>query len=136
MRMDFDVAGVDQEPLKVRRIDELLQESFPNALVAPADKAAVGVAPSAIIRRQIPPGRPRAQDPKDRVDESSVVLRPTTPNNFPPRPMRVQQGPNLIRDVVSSMCGEHPLLYHTSNLVTTLSKVSCFHFDPCANTHH
>jgi hypothetical protein len=90
MRVDFDVAGVDQEPLKVRRIDELLQESFPDALVAPADKPAMGIAPAAIVRRQIPPRRPRAQDPKYRIDESSVVLRPTTPNAFPPRQMRFQ----------------------------------------------
>src|ERR1700683_2260700 len=112
MRMNFDVTGVDQEPFKVGRIDESLQQLFPDTLVAPADKTAMGVGPSTLIGREIAPRGPRAEKSKHRINKPSVVLGPPSPNALSSRQMRCYYRPNVIRDVVSSMCWKHSLFYH------------------------
>jgi hypothetical protein len=85
MGMYFDKRGIDHQPFKVWPIDQLLQQTFPNPLVPPANITAVRIAPIAVIRWQIPPRRTRPQNPKYRVDELPVVLRHTAPNAFTPR---------------------------------------------------
>ena len=85
MRMDLDVAGIDQEPFKIGRGHEVLESLFPDAFVAPADQAPVRIAPSAVIRRQLTPRRPGAQNPKHRVNKSSVIPGLAAPNSFPSR---------------------------------------------------
>ena len=103
MRVDFDVTGIDHEPFKVGLIDQFFQQRLPDALVAPANEAAMGVAPSAIVRRQVPPRRAGAQDPKHRVNKLSIVLRPASPNPFPSRQMRFEEFPGSVVDVVAAV---------------------------------
>ncbi len=68
MRMNFAMAGVDHQPFKIRLVNQLFQQRFPDALVSPPTKATVRVFPIPIIRGQVPPGRSRAQHPENRVD--------------------------------------------------------------------
>jgi hypothetical protein len=53
--MYFDMAGIDQQPCKIRFIYQLLQKPFPDPAVTPAAKPAVRLLPIAIVRRQIAP---------------------------------------------------------------------------------
>ena len=103
MGVDFDVAGVDHEPFVVGLVDQFFQQRLPDALVAPANEAAVGIAPPAIVRRQIPPRSPGAQDPKHRVDKSSIVLRPPSPNPFASRQVRFEEFPGSVVDVMAAV---------------------------------
>jgi hypothetical protein len=79
MRMDFDVAGVDHEPFVIGVDDQFLQQALPEALVAPAAKATVGVFPVPVIRWQIPPGSAGAQNPENGVEKKPVVFGLATP---------------------------------------------------------
>lgn len=79
MRVYLDVAGVDHQPFKVRLIHELLQQPLPDALVAPAAKAAMRVLPVTIIGRQIAPRSAGAQNPKHCIDEAAIVVRNPAP---------------------------------------------------------
>ena len=102
------MAGVDHQPFMIGFGDQLFQQRFPNALVPPAAKPAVRVFPAAVVGRQVTPGRTRAQNPENRVDKQSVVLRRAAPGAFAPGQAGFQQFPNPVRYVVSSVCW----LYH------------------------
>ena len=82
MGMDFDVAGINHQPLEIRLDDQFFQQSLPEALVAPAAKAPVGVFPVPVIGRQIPPGRAGAQDPENGVEKKPVVFGSATPESL------------------------------------------------------
>ncbi len=73
------MAGVDHQPFVIWLFDQDLQQLFPDPLVLPADKTAVRVAPSAVIQRQIPPRRARAQNLEHRIDKLAVVFGEATP---------------------------------------------------------
>ena len=72
--MDSDVAGVDHQPLKVRVVDDRIQQLVPDPPVPPAAKPPMGIIPVSVIRGQIPPRRPGAQDPEHSVQKQLVVL--------------------------------------------------------------
>ena len=80
------MAGVDHQPFVIWLFDQDLQQLFPDPLVLPADKTAVRVAPSAVIQRQIPPRRARAQNLEHRIDKEVIVLGDTP--QAPSRPGR------------------------------------------------
>jgi hypothetical protein len=42
------MAGIYHQPFKVRLLNELLKQSFPDAFVTPADEAPVGIAPATV----------------------------------------------------------------------------------------
>ena len=113
MGMNLAVAGVDHEPFKIWFIDQYFQQSFPYAIVAPADKATMRIAPTAEIGRQIPPRRTRSRNPKDCIYKQAVILGNTAPTPFASRQVRLKFFPNSIRNVVSSM----GWLRHASSLV-------------------
>lgn len=96
MRVNLAMAGVDHQPFVIRLVNQNVQQGFPYALVPPADKPAVRIAPIPQIRRQIPPRRARADDPEHGVDEQTVVFRHASPYTFPPRQMRLQYLPCVI----------------------------------------
>jgi hypothetical protein len=103
MGMDFDVAGINHQPLEIRLDDQFFQQSLPEALVAPAAKAPVGVFPVPVIGRQIPPGRAGAQDPENGVEKKPVVFGPTTPESLLSGQMGFEQFPGFIVDVVAAV---------------------------------
>jgi hypothetical protein len=104
MRVNLAVACVNHQPFKIRLIDQLLQQPFPDTLVAPPDKPPVRIAPPAIAIRKIPPRCPSAQYPKNRVDKLPVVLRNTAPLAFSPRKMWLKQCPRSITNVMPPHC--------------------------------
>jgi len=85
MRMNLAVAGINHQPLIVRLVNQNIQEFLPYPLVPPPDKAAVGVAPSAIIRRKVTPRGSGPQYPENRVDKLAIVLGHPAPNPAPTR---------------------------------------------------
>ena len=101
--MDFDVAGVDHQPFVIGIDDQFFQETLPEALVAPAAKATVGVFPVPIIGRQIPPGSTGAQDPENGVEKKPVVFGSATPQPLLSRQMGFEQLPGFIVDVVAAV---------------------------------
>ncbi len=111
--MNLAVTGVNHEPFKIRLVDQYFQQSFPDAVVAPADKAAMRIAPAAEIGRQIPPRRTRSHNPKDCIYKQAVILGNAAPTSFAPRQVRLKFFPNSIRNVVSSM----GWLWHGSSFV-------------------
>lgn len=101
--MDFDVAGVDHQPLVIGIDDQFFQESLPETLVAPAAKPPVGVFPVPVIGRQIPPGSAGAQNPENGVEKKPVVFGSTTPLPLLSGQMRFKQFPSFIVDVVAAV---------------------------------
>ena len=69
MGVNLAVAGIDHQPFVVRFVDQNLQQLFPDPFIAPANEATVCITPSTIVRWQIPPRRPRAQNPENRIDK-------------------------------------------------------------------
>ena len=94
--MNFAMAGVDYQPFVIRFVDQNVKKFFPNPLVAPPDKAAMCVAPSAVIRRQVAPWGSCANDPKHRVDKLAIVFCDPTPNALASGQVRLQQSPDSI----------------------------------------
>lgn len=47
--------GIDDEPLKIRVIDQYLKQFFPQPFVSPADETVVYRAPFPVFYRQLPP---------------------------------------------------------------------------------
>lgn len=69
MRMNLAMAGINHEPFKVGFIYQNFKQFFPNAFVAPPDKAAMGIAPVPKIWRKVTPGSPGTHNPKDCIDK-------------------------------------------------------------------
>jgi len=101
--MDFDVAGVDHEPFVIGVDDQFLQQALPEALVAPAAKATVGVFPVPVIRWQIPPGSAGAQNPENGVEKKPVVFGLPAPESLLSGQMGFEQFPGFIVDVVAAV---------------------------------
>jgi hypothetical protein len=99
--VDFDVTGVDHEPLYIRDIYEQFRKPFPVSAVAPSAKPAVHVFPVPVVRRQISPGCPGAQYPKDSVYEPAIILCIATPGALTPLQVRFELFPEMIRDVMA-----------------------------------
>jgi hypothetical protein len=134
MRVNLDMAGINHEPLVVHIGDQLLQEFFPNTGISPTAKAPVCVAPASVFGRQVAPRSARAQDPKDGIDELSIVFAYAAPIARTPWQMRLQERPCVIADVVpvkSRISHDEReksfaivIIAKLFNLVTTLSKKS------------
>ena len=105
MGMDFDVAGINHQPLEIRLDDQFFQQSLPEALVAPAAKAPVGVFPVPVIGRQIPPGSSGAQDPEHRIEKPPVVFGLPSPEALLAGEMGFEQFPGSFRDVMAAVGG-------------------------------
>ena len=88
--MNFGVRGVDHQPFAIRLVNHGVEQIFPDALVAPANKTPMNIAPPAIIGRQIPPRRAGAQNPENGVDEKTVIFGDAAPNAFAPGQVRLQ----------------------------------------------
>src|SRR5512143_3003684 len=115
MGMDLAVTGVDHQPFIIRRVDQDRQQLLPKAPVPPADKTAVRVAPSAVFRRKIPPGRPRPQYPASGIDEAAIVLGDAAPEAFASGQMLFQQCPDLVGYIMATI-GWIPV-FHASLLL-------------------
>src|SRR5512143_3696765 len=105
--MDFSVGGIDHYPLIVRLVYHDLQQSFPNAFVAPAAKAPWQVLPVSVVRGQVPPWGTSAPNPEHSIDEQAVVLSDSAPNALTPGQMRLQQPPYWIGYIVPAMRCSH-----------------------------
>ena len=70
VRVNFNVACIDHQPLKIRIDNQLFEERLPNPLVAPTTKASVCIFPITIIRGQIAPRRAGTKDPKYSIYQS------------------------------------------------------------------
>ena len=125
MGMNLDVAGVDHQPLKVRIVDNRIQQLFPDAPIPPAAKAPMGVLPITVIRWQVPPRSPSTQNPKHRVQKQSVVLGRSTLFASGPRQKGPQSFPNLVRNIVTPMRCCHAPTSHTHTLPSNLPS-SCY----------
>jgi hypothetical protein len=102
--MNFAMACIDHEPLKVWLNNEPLQQALPNTTVSPSAKPTMRVFPVTVARRQVAPRRSAAQYPKYRIDEASVIPSNTSPLPALPRQMRFNQRPVDIANVVSVLC--------------------------------
>jgi hypothetical protein len=105
MWMGLDVAGIDHQPFKVGLVDHLLQQLFPDALVAPAAETAMGVFPVPVVRRQIALRRTGAQNPQNAVEKTPVVLGDTAPMTSLSGKMRAEQFPGVVAQVVTVIRG-------------------------------
>ena len=105
--MRFAVTGIDHQPLEIWINDEPLQQRLPHTLVAPATKTPMGILPITIGRWKIAPGRPGSQNPKDAVNETSIVLSDTAPLTGLSRQMRLDQGPMSIGKIMASKGFRH-----------------------------
>gem|GEM_PF-4993964 len=85
MRMHFHMAGIYYQPLVIRCINELFKDLLPDPFIPLSDKSPVRIAPSSILRRQIPPGSSCSYNPEDRIDEPAIIMRPSSPNSFSTR---------------------------------------------------
>lgn len=101
--MDFAVTGVDHEPFVVGLVDQFFQQRLPDALVAPTNEATVGIAPPAIVWRQIPPGCSGAQDPENGVEKKPVVSGSATPQPLLSGQMRLEELPGFVVEVVAAV---------------------------------
>ncbi len=88
------------------RIDPF-QQPFPNPLVPLTAEAPMGVLPVAVIRRQVPPRRPATKNPEHRIEETPIVLGDPSPLVSSTGQMRLQQGPYVVRNIVSTMGISH-----------------------------
>jgi hypothetical protein len=85
MGMNLDMAGINHQPFAIRFFYQTFLKTSPDALIAPTTKAAMGVLPVPVFRRQVAPRRPCAQNPENSVDKQSVITSDTTPLTFLPQ---------------------------------------------------
>jgi len=130
MGMNLDVAGVDHQPLKIRIVDDGVQQPLPDAPIPPATEASMGILPISVVGRQIPPGCPSSQNPEHRVQKQSVVPGRSTPLESVPRQKGSQPFPNLVRNIVTPMRCCHIPTLHTHLLHNNLT--SSYDFDDTA----
>jgi hypothetical protein len=72
--MYLAMAGIYHQPFIVWFINQHFKQFLPYAFVAPANEAAVRVAPASVIRWQITPWRTCAKNPEYRVNKQTVIL--------------------------------------------------------------
>jgi uncharacterized protein YchJ len=89
MRVDFAMGGIDDQPLKIRIINQCCKNFFPNPIVPPTAKTTMNIAPVAIIRGNVPHRSARPKPPQNTVNKQSIILRNTTPRTFSARQKRL-----------------------------------------------
>ena len=92
---------------------QLLEHLLPDASLLPAIEAAVDRLPGTVALRQVSPGRPGTQYPKDAVEDGAVVLGRATARRFLCRQEGGDLGPLLFGKLLSA---SHPnSLEHFAN---------------------
>lgn len=80
MGVNFDVAGVDHQPLVIWVFDEQFEQCLPLTSVAPTTEPAVSVFPVTVVGWQIAPGCAGAQNPEDGIDKSPIITGYAAPS--------------------------------------------------------
>ena len=124
--MNLDVAGVYHQPLKVRIVDDRIQQLLPDTPVPPATEAPMGVFPVPVIRWQVPPWSTGTQNPEHRVQKQPVVSSRPTSFASVSRQKGSQSFPNLVRYIVTSMRCRHSPTPHSHTFPSTLPSSSYF----------
>ena len=73
MLVDPDERAVDEDIFEIGIVAESLEKALPDALLRPAPEARIYREPLAERFRQIAPRRARARNPKNGLDEETVV---------------------------------------------------------------
>ncbi|OGG94791.1 MAG: hypothetical protein A2527_01000 [Candidatus Lambdaproteobacteria bacterium RIFOXYD2_FULL_50_16] len=89
------MTGINHQPFEIWCINQNFKEFFPNPLVAPANKAPMGITPPALVGRQNAPGRACVHDPKHSIDKKAIVLGDAAPSSFSAGQMRLEFLPNM-----------------------------------------
>ena len=74
MLMRFDIAGVNHQPLQVRRVNHGFQQLGPDAFLAPAMATDASRVPMSKVRWQVAPGRAGAEYPEHGLLKTAAVL--------------------------------------------------------------
>jgi hypothetical protein len=104
MRMNFAMARIYHQPLKIRLINQHFQQTFPHTAITPPNKPAVSIAPSAEVRREVSPRSASAHNPKNSIYKIPIILRNAAPTSFAAGQMRLYLCPCFIRNIVPPMC--------------------------------
>lgn len=75
MLMGANDGGINEQLLKVGITGKRARHAFPDACVSPTREADVGAMPIAEFRRQVTLRYAGSHDPKDRLDEKTIVFR-------------------------------------------------------------
>jgi hypothetical protein len=89
MRVNFAMSSIDNEPLKIRIIDQRSKNFLPNPIVTPTAKTTMNIAPVAIIRGNVPHRSARPKPPQNTVNKQSIIFGNATPRAFSARQKRL-----------------------------------------------
>jgi len=78
VRVDFDITCIDHQPFNAGR-RSIVPAAFPTFLCHAGDRSADGYFSVALLRREITPGSPCAENPETRIDELSVIADAPSP---------------------------------------------------------
>jgi hypothetical protein len=101
MRMHFDMACINHEPLIIGLISYLLQYPFPNPLRSPPDKSTMRIAPAPISLWQVAPRRSRSKYPKHCIDKATIIFGYPSPLPPLPRQVRLYFFPGFVTNIMS-----------------------------------
>jgi hypothetical protein len=79
MGMNLAMTGIDHQPLKIRFVNQALEQGLPDATIAPTAEASMDVFPVAISWRQVAPRSAGSHNPKHCVDELAIIFGNATP---------------------------------------------------------
>jgi len=82
MWVNLAVTGINHQPFIIRIINQDFQQFFPDTLVTPANKAAVGITPTPVVRRQIPPWGSCSYNPENSIDKLTIICGYPSPCPF------------------------------------------------------
>jgi len=77
--MHLAVTGINHQPFIVWLVNQYFPQLFPDAFIWPANKPAVSIAPAAIVWWQISPWGTSTHNPKNRINEQTVIPCYTAP---------------------------------------------------------
>ena len=104
MRMNFAMAGINDEPFKIRFDNESFKYFLPNSPITPSAEATMCIFPVAKIRGEIPPRSPSSQYPEDGVDKQSVIGGRATDAALGTGKKFFNVCPYPVGNIISSMC--------------------------------
>jgi hypothetical protein len=108
--MNLDMTRVDHQPLKIRLINDFLQDLLPQPVFYPTAKSLGDTVPVPVSGRQITPWRACSQNPEYPVDKFPIVFRYPAPLAFLTWQIRFQQQPYRIRYIVTMLQRGHNLI--------------------------
>jgi hypothetical protein len=103
MRMHLAMACINHQPFKIRLVNQQFQQAIPHTAIPPSNKPAMRIAPSAEVRGEVSPRSACAHNPKDSIDEISIILCYATPTSLSARQMRLDLCPGFVRNVMTPM---------------------------------